>query len=304
MKPPVRSRAAPVRYETISAIPRAGPLRLTWTGKDKIELLRGLKSQKDEKEPEPTVHGRSQGEVSSYISWLRGRTAREAVQTEYERWVQQRRAKETVSPAPIELWTDLACRVSHPTEQAVTAAFSQMLTIAATEPVSLKHSMPSKAPKGRSSKASRAQKSASSETVLPEQGTSAQGTGSTGAETAALKDGTTEELKGLDFEKIYKYLSKSARGEVLPKLSEMESAVLLRLLHCLPDQIRTMDTYPLATYMRDTYAHLNSSPDAEQHATTDEVGSEQQRSFSKDSGFCPLNPFQIPLQLLKHKESD
>ncbi|XP_053574249.1 snRNA-activating protein complex subunit 2 [Bombina bombina] len=295
MKPPKRLRSAPVRYDT-------GPLRLTWTTREKLELLRCLKSQKNKKDPQPMVKGRSPGEISSYISWLRGRTAREAVQTEYERWLQQRKTKDTDKPALIELWTDLAFRMSQPAEEALTSAFSQILTIAATEPVSLQHSIPSKIPMGTSNQdLTGIQGHVPLGCTSQNKPSSEQGSESIGAMTDASEKGTADGLKDLDFQKIYKYLSKIARGEELPKLSELESAVLLRLLDSLPDELLNLDIKPLGEYLQQSCSRLNSQPDDQEPATSDESRTETQW---KDLGFCPLNPFQIPLQFLYRKEPE
>ncbi|CAJ0938402.1 unnamed protein product [Ranitomeya imitator] len=45
-----------------------------------------------------------------------------------------------------QIWTDLVSRICSTTEEAMSAAFSQMLTIASTEPVTLHHSIPCKEP--------------------------------------------------------------------------------------------------------------------------------------------------------------
>ncbi|XP_075062578.1 snRNA-activating protein complex subunit 2 [Mixophyes fleayi] len=297
MKPPVRRRSAPVRYEIQDKTPaRPAPLRLAWTSREKMELLRGLKSQVDRKVPEPPVKGRSQSEVSSYIDWLRGRAARDAIQTEYKKWFQEEKDQDYQSPAPIELWTDLACRMCNPTEEAITSAFSQMLTIAATEPVNLIHSIPNKDPRGKAPQAS-----ASTDKNLQKKGPAEEESGSSGEEPTASVAKADDGWQNLDFEKIYKYLSKAAKGEALPKLSECESAVILRLLHCIPDQFQNLDIPLIDRSLRKTYAFLNSQPESEQSASG-ETQPDPQTTSLKDLGFCPLNPFLLPLGLLKQKE--
>ncbi|XP_063786962.1 snRNA-activating protein complex subunit 2 [Pseudophryne corroboree] len=295
MKPPLRRRSAPVRYEIQNMAPaRPALLRLAWTAREKMELLRALKSQAGKKVPEPQVQGRSQSEVSSYIAWLRGRAAREAVQTEYEKWAKEKKTQDAQTPAPIELWTDLASRMSDPTEETVTSAFSQILTVAATEPVNLCHSIPSKYPRGRAAGAT-----ASAGRSVKQKGSSEEAPGSSGEEptASANKDG----WQSLDFEKIYKYLSKAARGEELPQLSGCESAVLLRLLHCIPDQFQALDTAEIGIFLRKTYAFLNSQPKSEP-SDTEETQTHPQATSWKDLGLCPLNPFLLPLGLMKQKE--
>ncbi|CAH2272722.1 Hypothetical predicted protein [Pelobates cultripes] len=309
MKPPLRKRAAPTRYEQQHpAVVRIGPLRLTWTSKEKIQLLRGLKAQRANKSPDPPVSGRSQGEVSSYISWLRGRAAREAVQTEYERWVLERKAHSTKPPAPIEVWTDLTSRMADSTEDALTTAFSQMLTIAATEPIGLLYSVPPQATlEGSPTKDSGGDgESDSPESNLLDKGSAREKSGSSGEETVAGQEPTISECdnndlwKQLDFEKIYKYMSKAAKGGPLPKLSTEESAVLLHLLHSLPDQLQNLDCNSLGSYLCDKYASLNAHPDLEETDTS----TDQPNGGWKDLGYCPLNPFLIPLELLRLKERD
>ncbi|XP_018420302.1 PREDICTED: snRNA-activating protein complex subunit 2 [Nanorana parkeri] len=352
MKPPVRRRTAPVRFEVLDTQPvRSAPIRLAWTTREKVELLRGLKAQMDQKVPDPPVQGRSQLEVSSYIAWLRGRAAREAVQTIYEEWVQERKAQEAETPAPIELWTDLVCRMSSPAEEAVTAAFSQMLTIASTEPGTLRHSIPSKEPRKRASRSSSAAKKSLQLKVASgeEPGASGKEPGASGKEPGASGKGpdasgeepgasgkepdASEEVpapleerstplgekpapseeepaavesandrwKKLEFDKIYKYLSKAATGEALPKLSECESAVVLHLLHCIPDQLQTLDAKPLGVYLRKTYAYVDS-PAKSESSEQEETSSDSQTVNQNELGFCPLNPFLLPLELLKSKE--
>ncbi|KAM3924268.1 snRNA-activating protein complex subunit 2 [Leptodactylus fuscus] len=293
MKPPTRRRVAPRRYQPPAAAHRAN-IRLAWTTREKKELLKGLKDQINEKSPEVTVQGRSDAEVSSYFSWLCSRAAREAVQTEYGKLVHQKKIPEIPDPAPIELWTDLASRVCSTTEEAMTAAFSQVLTIASTEPVTLHHSIPCKDPSTTSGHMSSPggrshQHSESSEEELSSSG----------------EEPTTEShdngWNSLDFENIYKYLSKAVRGEELPRLSDFESAVLLRLLHCIPDQFRHLYAPQIGLYLYDTYTFLTTQLDYDV-TEAEQPQSDAQAPNWKELGFCPLNPFIVPLELLKEKE--
>ncbi|KAM5173103.1 snRNA-activating protein complex subunit 2 [Mantella aurantiaca] len=314
MKPPVRRRSAPLRFEGVNSDPpRAAPIRLAWMYRDKINLLRGLKAQVDEKVPNPDVQGRSQAEVSSYIGWLRGRAARESVQSIYEEWVKERRAARAQRPAHIELWTDLVSRMSSPSEEAVTAAFSQMLTIASTEPVTLQHSIPSKAPRKRATRSSSLARKSSQQNGTSGEGPSTSGEGLSlsgeepslsgeGPVSSGKKPAADDRWKALDFEKIYKYLSKAATEEPLPQLSECESAVVLHLLHCIPDQLQTLDAEPLAALLRKSYEYMNASPNGKGPQEEEGPSSHPQAANWKELGFCPLNPFLLPLELLKPKE--
>lgn len=295
MKPPVRRRTAPQRFVVSDSAPaRMAPIRLAWLYREKIELLRGLKAQVGQKVPDPPVQGRSQSEVSSYIAWLRGRAAREAVQTVYKKWVQDRKVEEAKTPVPIELWTDLVCRMSKPTEEALTAAFSQMLTIASTEPVTLRHSIPSKEPRKRASRSYSPAKESSQQ-----EEPSGEGPAPSGVEPVAVEEADGR-WKKLDFEKIYKYLSKATMGETLPKLSECESAVVLHLLYCIPDQLQTLNAQALSDALRDTYTDMNK-PTKSENSEQEKAALGSQAADWKELGFCPLNPFLLPLELLKPK---
>lgn len=237
-----------------------------------------------------TVQGRSGEEVSSYFSWLRSRAAREAVQTEYGKLVRQKKMREIQDPAPIELWTDLASRICSTTEEAMAAAFSQVLTIASTEPVTLYHSIPCKEPLAAS-----AQMSSPYGKRL--QGSAEEGLSSSGEEpTTNPNDG----WNSLDFKNIYKYLSKAVMGEELPKLSDFESAVILHLLHCIPDQFQRLDAPQIGSYLYDTYTFLTTQLKCEEEE--EERQREPPPPNWKELGFCPLNPFMMPLELLSQKE--
>ncbi|NP_001088765.1 uncharacterized protein LOC496029 [Xenopus laevis] len=285
MKPPSRRRSAPVRYEISGLGPtlrRPPPQRLAWTFREKHELLKGLKFHKDKQEPEILVQGRSQSEVAAYISWLRGRAAREAIQTEYERWVHKRRSTCNQSPAPIDLWTDMASTVSEPVEETLTAAFSQMLTIAATEPISLKHSIPSRLPGGETQPAPPNEhgKSQGSAENSQRKEPQAEASGLSASQSSLPADDAEDQWTGLDFEKIYKYLSKAAKGEELPIISSMESAVLLCLLHSLPDQVHMLDWQPLASFLRKAYWSLNSMAQSSDPTTQESPSDGQEDSFN------------------------
>ncbi|XP_073407738.1 snRNA-activating protein complex subunit 2 [Dendrobates tinctorius] len=296
MKPPVRRRSAPRRY----LVPESSHQQLVWTTREKRELLRGLKEQVSEKAPRATVDGRSDGEVAYYFSWLRSRAARETIQTEYGKMVHQKKLQMIREPAPIEIWTDLASRICSTTEQAMSAAFSQMLTIASTEPVTLHHSIPCKEPPA-----------VSGHTVTPngqnlqhKESSEVEPSSSEVEPSSSGKEPTNSHHDGwnnLDFENIYLYLSKAVIGEVLPKLSEFESAVVLRLLRCIPDEFRHLDAPRIGCYLYDTYNFLTTrlkSEDTEEEETL----SEAQEPNWRELGFCPLNPLMMPLELLKQKK--
>ncbi|XP_069352375.1 snRNA-activating protein complex subunit 2 isoform X2 [Eulemur rufifrons] len=100
-----------------------------------------------------TVPARYLGEVTGPAAW----SAREKRQL--LRMLQARRsqpepdaaelARELPGRSKVEVWMDLAEKITGPLEEALTVAFSQVLTIAATEPLSLLHSKPPKPTRAR-----------------------------------------------------------------------------------------------------------------------------------------------------------
>ncbi|KAF5929391.1 snRNA-activating protein complex subunit 2 [Diceros bicornis minor] len=148
MKPPQRRRAAPERYLGEVTGPAA------WSAREKRQLLRLLQSRRGQPEPDAAelareLPGRSEAEIRDFLRQLKGRVAREAIQRVHPGGPQGPRRRETQTPAPIEVWMDLAEKITGPLEEALTVAFSQVLTIAATEPISLLHSRPPKPTQAR-----------------------------------------------------------------------------------------------------------------------------------------------------------
>ncbi|XP_030042806.1 snRNA-activating protein complex subunit 2 [Microcaecilia unicolor] len=278
MKPPARTRSAPLRYEEESGCrARVSP----WRPREKLLLLRALKEQRQRKEPDvqalqALLPHKSQAQIVGFIHLLKGRVAREAVQKDY-RCQQEKRFKETQVLAPIEVWTELAEKVSFNLEDAITAAFSQILTIAATEPISLLHSVPSKPTRTTGKKiinssAARCPGDSSSPLSrnIPEPTTSSHeakdaGVSGTSQSQEAVSATAEEEITSpgseefnVDFEKIYKYLSALTRGGKMPELSSCESAVILDLLMSLPDELIQLDCASLRTHMYQSFNQLNA----------------------------------------------
>ncbi|XP_054981055.1 snRNA-activating protein complex subunit 2 [Sorex araneus] len=148
MKPPQRRRAAPARYLGELSGPAA------WSAREKRQLLRLLQARRGQPEPEAAelareLPGRSEAEVRDFLRHLKGCVAREAIQKVYPGGAQGSGRQETQTPAPIEVWLDLVEKMTGPLEEALMVAFSQVLTIAATEPISLLHSIPPKPTQAR-----------------------------------------------------------------------------------------------------------------------------------------------------------
>ncbi|XP_067388328.1 snRNA-activating protein complex subunit 2 [Emydura macquarii macquarii] len=269
MKPPVRTRSAPTRYETGPA-PVHAAARTPWTAQEKRHLIKALKAQAPQGELQAELlreylPRRSEAEILAFIHQLKGRVAREAIQTEYRRCLEEQRHKKAEVLAPIEVWTDLAEKLTDRLEETMTAAFSQVLTIAVTEPVSLLHSIPQKLT--RAAKKKVLTDSSSQHEASPAPGDAAGNGDATSVHPAAAETpGTSTDLGvhgeaekfSVDFEKIYKYLSMSSRDMKVPELSPYESAVLLDLLMSLPEELSNLDYDRLKSHMHRSYRELTA----------------------------------------------
>lgn len=316
MKPPQRRRAAPARYlgeVTGTAV---------WGVREKRQLLRLLQTRRGQPEPDAVelareLPGRSEAEIRDFLQQLKGRVAREAIQRVHPGGLKGQRCLETQPPAPIEVWMDLAEKITGPLEEALTVAFSQALTITAVEPISLLHSKPSKPTQARG-------KLLPLNTPSGQENQSPEVPGPTPeAPSEFLAGPSTEGDLEVDFEKIYKYLSSISHSCHGPELSAAESAVVLDLLMALPDELHHLPCAALAEHMMDTYLHLMApqsdpssgslGPGAEDCGTGSRGQEEasqatpqapenarpgKPRSAWQAAGVCPLNPFLVPLELL------
>nr|XP_058918642.1 snRNA-activating protein complex subunit 2 isoform X2 [Kogia breviceps] len=153
----------------------------------------------------------------------------------------------------------------------------EVLTIAATEPISLLHSQPPKPTQARGKllllSAPRGQEDLGPEAPGPgpeAPGPAPEAPGRQEAPGPAPKtqgpapEASSESLAGLsaeedfsvDFEKIYKYLSSISRGGQGPELSAAESAVVLDLLMALPEELSRLPCAALIEHMSDMYLRL------------------------------------------------
>ncbi|CAK7293476.1 snRNA-activating protein complex subunit 2 [Vulpes lagopus] len=320
MKPPQRRRTAPARYLGEVTGPAA------WSAREKRQLLRLLQARQGQPEPDAAelareLPGRSETEVRDFLRQLKGRAVREALQ----RLHPGPRRRETQTPAPIEVWMDLAEKITGPLEEALTVAFSQVLTIAATEPVSLLHSKPPKPTQARGKllllDAPGGQKEASPETPGP--APKPDGPAPEASSELLADPSSAQGDFAVDFEKIYKYLSSVSRRCHGPELSAAEAAVVLDLLMALPEELQRLPCDALVKHMSDMYVHLTApqpdpaseglGPAAEDAGTSssrqeasgqappqasESAGSAEPRSPWQAAGVCPLNPFLVPLEFL------
>ncbi|XP_029437527.1 snRNA-activating protein complex subunit 2 [Rhinatrema bivittatum] len=291
MKPPVRRRSAPLRFQVADSQARPSPCA-AWSPREKLLLLKALQKQSRLKEAnvealQELLPQKNQAQIVAFIHMLKGRVAREAVRKEYRRYQEEKKIKESQVLAPIEVWISLAEKVSYNLEEAITAAFSQTLTIAATEPISLLHSVPRKPTRttGRkildsSSGSQQKEPSLHASQNIPETTTGSSEalhvrvTGplvtsqSQDAVPSTVGESTGAGLEefNVDFEKIYKYLSTLTQGGKVPELSCFESAVMLDLLMSLPEELIQLDCASLNTHMYESYNLLTSpwsSPEGE-----------------------------------------
>ncbi|XP_045845798.1 snRNA-activating protein complex subunit 2 [Meles meles] len=331
MKPPQRRRAAPARYLGEVTGPTA------WSAREKRQLLRLLQARQGQPEPDTAelareLPGRSEAEIRDFLRQLKGRVVREAIQRVHPGGPQGRRRRETQTPAPIEVWMDLAEKITGPLEEALTVAFSQVLTIAATEPVSLLHSKPPKPTQARGKRlllsAPGGREDSSPDTPGPAPKTNGPAAAESGSApladpSAAATAAAAEGDFSVDFEKIYKYLSSVSRRCHGPELSAAEAAVVLDLLMALPEELLRLPCEALVKHLSDMYAHLTApqpdpapeglAPGAEDAGTASQEHEEasqaalqapenarprEPRSAWQAAGVCPLNPFLVPLELL------
>ncbi|CAM4549549.1 snRNA-activating protein complex subunit 2 isoform X1 [Lepidochelys kempii] len=269
MKPPLRTRSAPTRYET-GPPARHAPARAPWTAQEKRHLIKALKAQAPQGELQAEqlrehLPRRSEAEILAFIHQLKGRVAREAIQMEYRRCREEQRCKEAEILAPIEVWTDLAEKLTDKLEETVTTAFSQVLTIAVTEPLSLLHSVPQKLTRAAEKKVLPGSSSQHAASPAPDDaarnGDAAPGPPAAAPSSSTSTDpGVREEPEkfSVDFEKIYKYLSMLSRDIKAPELSPYESAVVLDLLMSLPEELSNLDYDGLKRHMHRSYRELTA----------------------------------------------
>ncbi|KAB1259317.1 snRNA-activating protein complex subunit 2 [Camelus dromedarius] len=329
MKPPQRRRAAPARYLGEVTGPTA------WGAREKRQLLRLLQARRGQPEPDASelareLPGRSEAEIQDFLRQLKGRVAREAIQRVHPGGPQGSRRRETQTPAPIEVWMDLAEKITGPLEEALTVAFSQVLTIGATEPLSLLHSKPPKPTQARG-KHLLLSTPGGQEDLGPEAPGGQEAPGPAPKTQGPAPEASSESPAGpcaegdfsVDFEKIYKYLSSISRSCPGPELSAAESAVVLDLLMALPKELSRLPCAALVEHMSDTFLRLTApQPDPSSGslgsiAEDDGTGSRGQEAAGQatsqapgnagpskpipiwqSAGVCPLNPFLVPLELL------
>ncbi|XP_060087616.1 snRNA-activating protein complex subunit 2 [Heteronotia binoei] len=320
MKPPSRRRSAPARYAL------GPPVAHVWTDREKRRLLKALRAHGEGPlRPEllkKYLPSRDEAEILAFVQLLKERVAKEAVKAQYQSLKSQQQKGPT--PAPIEVWTELAEKLTGNLENSETTAFSQVLTVASAEPLSLLHSVP---PKPVNAKTQQCSSPAAHDEREDSQ---------TAEEAPAEEQGFH-----VDFESIYKYLSMLSRGSKAPELSPGEAAVVLDLLLSLPEELVFLDIVKLRSHLHKCCMELNgyyagessriesdsSQPNSSgrdlrkslplyqisnchpQHkedvsATGDSSADTLEAAVMdwKSLGVCPLNSFLLPLDILARKK--
>ncbi|XP_024416577.1 snRNA-activating protein complex subunit 2 [Desmodus rotundus] len=323
MKPPQRRRVAPARY--LGEVTRT----TVWSAREKRQLLRLLQTRRGQPEPDAAdlareLPDRSEADIRDFLQQLKGRVAREAIQRVHSDGPKGQRLLETQIPAPIEVWMDLAEKITGPLEETLTVAFSQVLTIAAVEPTSLLQSKPSKPTQARGKLLPLSTPSGQEDQSPEAPGLAPEAPGLAPEAPSEFPGGlSTEGDFVVDFEKIYKYLSSMSHSCRGPELSAAESAVVLDLLMALPEELPHLPCAALVEHMMDTYLRLmapqsdpssgnlrrgpedcGTGPRGQEEASQaipqapEKARHDEPRSVWQAAGVCPLNPFLVPLELL------
>ncbi|XP_062996361.1 snRNA-activating protein complex subunit 2 [Elgaria multicarinata webbii] len=330
MKPPSRPRSVPARYAL-------GPTARVWTEREKRRLLQALRAQAHSPGPlQPELLKKylpslDEAEIMEFVDLLKERVAKEAVKAQYQ--YRQRKQKDAPIPAPIEVWIELAEKLTGCLKDAVTAAFSQVLTIASAEPLCLLHSVPPKPIEVKNARCS--SPALHHENKKSNEQSQEAAVSSNAEELAPAENGGFH----VDFEKIYKYLSVISRGSKAPELPPGESAVLLDLLLSLPEELGCLDFKKLKSHMHKSYIELGAHYTGEKsrmktgashfannseelndsflhvHPATTSLPQQQEGTSTSASskgdtasamdwktlGICPLNSFLFPLDILARK---
>ncbi|XP_077401471.1 snRNA-activating protein complex subunit 2 isoform X2 [Vanacampus margaritifer] len=319
MKPPPRTRNKSVRNLSPNSEPPQTRRVCNWPRKELRMLLNALRRQSSSKKQssrgggggspgnvdynllKQDVPSRSVCEIQSVVERIQNKVISGAILQ-----LKTRTSTEMTALAPIQLWTRLAQAVSGSFDAQLSKAFSQMWTVASTEPDTLKNCQPPQLDAAQSEPMP-AQASA----VVPAEQLSRSGTN-------ASEDFT------VDFEKIYNYLGGIHKPKSKCELTAMESAVFLDLVMSLPEELGFLRCQSLHRHLIQAHQNLSEAKDSEraqkeltelerqrrgsdqepQRNDVDTAAAEQTSGSSEPvwTGLCPpLNPFMIPLELLKRR---
>ncbi|XP_077357565.1 snRNA-activating protein complex subunit 2 [Festucalex cinctus] len=323
MKPPPRTRNKPVRNLSSNSEPAQARRVCTWPRKEQKMLLDALRKQSSLKKKSPrgggspenvdydllkqAVPSRSVCEIQSVVEGLQNKVISGAILQ-----LKTRTSTEMKALAPIQLWTGLARAVSGSFDAPLSKAFSQMWTVASTEPHTLRNCQPLQldAAQCKPTPAQVPVKSPVASAVVPAE--------------QRISDTTASEDFTVDFERLYNYLGGIHKPEGKCELTPMESAVVLDLVMSLREELGFIHCQRLQRHLIQAHQNLSEEKDSEtaqkvltelerqrqgsdQEPQRNDVGTAaaEQTSGSSEpewTGLCPpLNPFMIPLELLKRR---
>ncbi|XP_057710140.1 snRNA-activating protein complex subunit 2 [Corythoichthys intestinalis] len=303
MKPPPRSCKNAPRNPSPTPKPRNTKRACTWSKKEQKLLLKALKEQRsgpladvDYNLLQKAVPSRSVSEIQSVFKRLRDKVISSAL-SQIRLFI----TAEKVG-VPIEKWSGLARAVSGSHESPLSKAFSQMWVVASTEPLTIQNR-----PQSRLDATSTTPDQVTPSTsVANEAATSSQVVPAEKSDLIASTSCTAEDLV-VNFERIYNYLSAVHNPESKFELTAMESAVVLDLVMSLPEELDLLQCQSLHRHLIQTYQNLSKREDSDEAQEAMMQLKKQRREHNQAppveptwTGLCPpLNPFMMPLELLK-----
>uniref|UniRef100_A0A3Q0SSF8 Uncharacterized protein n=1 Tax=Amphilophus citrinellus TaxID=61819 RepID=A0A3Q0SSF8_AMPCI len=224
--------------------------------------------------------------------------------------LKKKRREEKNARKPIEEWTHVAASLAGTLEETISTAFSQSTSSSATSLTSV--------PSSVSSTVASTSSAISSPTphTLP-QSTSAKECHARFGRTSKYATKDSPRTFGVkcvvDFEKIYCFLSVIQKPSQDCHLTPMESAIVLDLLMSLPEELPLLDCKKLRKHMIQVQpaAYSKSLALRNQTVTSNKADSQSSQSYNtstelEDSNVMPppLNPFIVPLTLLKRRQEE
>lgn len=266
-----------------------------WPRAEKKRLLFALSQlcTRDTLDPE-RVRGHLPTRTAAEINWVLEALKEKVILFAKTKYHEERRA-ERRARKPLDIWIQEATALTGTMEDLLSLAFSQVLTVAAVEPRAQHHSqtLPKEEKK----------------TTGIAQGPPVPGTPPPQSSVKTPKLSAPSHMTQVSFEKIYRYLGTLQKPNEHCKLTPMESAIVLDLLMSLPEELLLLDCDKLGQHLSQMYQSLSSrahaseglktqQPSGGDQQPTQEHGDPQSSAHRKHP---PLNPFQIPIDLLSRK---
>ncbi|XP_019726724.1 snRNA-activating protein complex subunit 2 isoform X1 [Hippocampus comes] len=332
MKPPPRTRNKPDRNLNPNPEPTQSRQPCAWSRKEQKMLLDALRRQGsscgggspgniDYSLLKKDVPSRSDSEIRSVVQRLQDKVISGAILQLKTRTLAEKKM------APIHTWTRLARVVSGSFDGPLSKAFSQIWTVASTEPHTLRNCQPPRLEAAQSDTRDCTAPLGPAPAQVPFKSPVA----STGPAPAPVIPVEQPSLSGMtaskdfkvDFERIYNYLSGVHNPEGECELTATESAIVLDLVMSLPEELGLLRCQSLRQHLIQAHQNLSEAEDSEKarkvltELESKRQGSDQESQQNVEdgaigpasgsgepawTGLCPpLNPFMIPLELLKRR---